>query len=56
MVLATVATTIENFTKASPSGDADMIDVMGGGDAFEEQRGDEETGPRYRNFYSGGRR
>jgi hypothetical protein len=42
MVLATVSATIENFTKASPSGDADMIDVMGGGDAFEEQRGDEE--------------
>lgn len=38
LVLATIVTSLENFLKLSPNSDADMIEVMGSGDAHEEER------------------
>ncbi|PGH12600.1 hypothetical protein AJ80_06658 [Polytolypa hystricis UAMH7299] len=35
LVLATIVTSLENFLKLSPGTDADMLDVMGGGDTRE---------------------
>ena len=40
LILATIITSLTNFMKLSPSSDADMIDVMGGGDVWEEQQDD----------------
>jgi hypothetical protein len=40
LVLATIITSLTNFTRLGPNSDADIMDVMGGGDALEEQRDD----------------
>jgi superfamily II RNA helicase len=40
LVLATIITSLTNFVKLSPNSDAEMIDVMGSGDTFEEQQDD----------------
>ena len=36
LVLATIVTSLENFLKLSPSTDQDLLDIMGSGDAHEE--------------------
>ncbi|KAI3317689.1 P-loop containing nucleoside triphosphate hydrolase protein [Xylariaceae sp. AK1471] len=40
LVLATVVTSLMNYMKLSPAADADMTDLMGTGEALEEQRDD----------------
>lgn len=40
LVVATIITSLTNFMKLSPNSDADMIDIMGSGDAYEEQQDD----------------
>ncbi|KAF4635733.1 hypothetical protein G7Y89_g2365 [Cudoniella acicularis] len=40
LVLATIVTSLTNFMKLSPKSDVDMIDIMGSGDANEEQQDD----------------
>lgn len=42
MVLATVTTSLANFLKVEPIDDGDMVDVVGQGDAMEEDMGGEE--------------
>lgn len=37
LVLATIVTSLTNYLKLSPSSDIDMIDVLGDGDAHEEE-------------------
>ncbi|EIT79941.1 putative helicase, DEAD-box superfamily [Aspergillus oryzae 3.042] len=37
LVLATIVTSLENFLKLSPNTDPDLLDIMGSGDAHEEE-------------------
>ncbi|KAE8307925.1 hypothetical protein BDV41DRAFT_568673 [Aspergillus transmontanensis] len=37
LVLATIVTSLENFLKLSPNADPDLLDIMGSGDAHEEE-------------------
>lgn len=46
LVLATINTSLTNFMKFSAGSDTDMIDVMGGGDAFEEEQLDKSIRER----------
>ena len=46
LVLATINTSLTNFMKFSAGRDTDMIDVMGGGDAFEEEQLDKSIRER----------
>lgn len=38
--MATIITSLTNFTRLGPNTDSDMMDVMGGGDALEELKED----------------
>ncbi|KAL4912359.1 DEAD/DEAH box helicase [Aspergillus aurantiobrunneus] len=44
LVLATIVTNLENFMKLSPGTDCEMLEIMGSGDAFEDELDDRVLG------------